>query len=208
MFLSHPSCILFSTNPLIYVLSHPSFIIFSLLAPDNQTDVEMIVFLAIMLHKAPASFGLVTYLLHEGLERSRIRQFITYPQRGVGSGSLSHTLREEQDQVVSYIPSPLGTSEEQDQVVNHILTPLGIREENDQVVGQMPTPGGIREEQYQVVGYIPSPLGIREEQDQVVSYIPSPLGIREENDQVVGHMLLQEGLESGSWLYTFYTRDQ
>ena len=102
----------------------------------------------------------------------------------------------------------LGTSEEQDQVVNHILTPLGIREENDQVVGQMPTPGGIREEQYQVVGYIPSPLGIREEQDQVVSYIPSPLGIREENDQVVGHMLLQEGLESGSWLYTFYTREE
>ena len=38
-----------------------------------QTDVEIIVFLAIMLHKAPASFGLVTFLLHEGLERSRIR---------------------------------------------------------------------------------------------------------------------------------------
>ena len=42
-------------------------------ATTNQTDVEMIVFLAIMLHKAPASFGLVTYLMHEGLERSRIR---------------------------------------------------------------------------------------------------------------------------------------
>ena len=36
----------------------------------------MIVFLAIMLHKAPASFGLVTYLLHEGLERSRIRRHL------------------------------------------------------------------------------------------------------------------------------------
>ena len=42
-------------------------------ATTNQTDVEMIVFLAIMLHKAPASFGLVTYLMHEGLERTKIR---------------------------------------------------------------------------------------------------------------------------------------
>jgi len=45
-------------------------------ATTNQTDVEMIVFLAIMLHKAPASFGLVTYLLHEGLDRSRVRKHL------------------------------------------------------------------------------------------------------------------------------------
>ena len=45
-------------------------------ATTNQTDVEMIVFLAIMLHKAPASFGLVTYLLHEGLERNRVRKHL------------------------------------------------------------------------------------------------------------------------------------
>jgi len=45
-------------------------------ATTNQTNVEIIVFLAIMLHKAPASFGLVTYLLHEGLERSRIRKHL------------------------------------------------------------------------------------------------------------------------------------
>lgn len=45
-------------------------------ATTNQTDVEIIVFLAIMLHKAPASFGLVTYLLHEGLERGRIRRHL------------------------------------------------------------------------------------------------------------------------------------
>merc|ERR1719394_1935 len=42
-------------------------------ATTNQTDVEVIVFLAIMLHKAPASFGLVTYLLHEGLDKPRIK---------------------------------------------------------------------------------------------------------------------------------------
>eukprot|EP00088_Acartia_fossae_P044438 TRINITY_DN4719_c0_g1_i1.p1 TRINITY_DN4719_c0_g1~~TRINITY_DN4719_c0_g1_i1.p1 ORF type:complete len:306 (-),score=59.95 TRINITY_DN4719_c0_g1_i1:273-1190(-) len=45
-------------------------------ATTNQTDVEIIVFLAIMLHKAPASFGLVTYLMHEGLERTRIRRHL------------------------------------------------------------------------------------------------------------------------------------
>merc|ERR1719308_830806 len=45
-------------------------------ATTNQTDVEIIVFLAIMLHKAPASFGLVTYLMHEGLERGRVRKHL------------------------------------------------------------------------------------------------------------------------------------
>lgn len=38
-------------------------------ATTSHADVEIIVFLAIMLHKAPAAFGLVTYLLHEGIER-------------------------------------------------------------------------------------------------------------------------------------------
>lgn len=45
-------------------------------ATTHQTDVEMIVFLAIMLHKAPASFGLVTYLLQAGLERGRVRKHL------------------------------------------------------------------------------------------------------------------------------------
>ncbi len=42
----------------------------------SHQDVEMIVFLAIMLHKAPAAFGLVTFLLHEGIERQRIRRHL------------------------------------------------------------------------------------------------------------------------------------
>ncbi|XP_022251169.1 zinc transporter ZIP9-like isoform X1 [Limulus polyphemus] len=42
----------------------------------SHTDIEMIVFLAIMLHKAPAAFGLVTFLLHEGLDRNRIRKHL------------------------------------------------------------------------------------------------------------------------------------
>ena len=36
----------------------------------------MIVFLAIMLHKAPAAFGLVAFLLHEGLEKARIKRHL------------------------------------------------------------------------------------------------------------------------------------
>lgn len=45
-------------------------------AKTSHQDVEMIVFLAIMLHKAPAAFGLVSFLLHEGIERKRIRKHL------------------------------------------------------------------------------------------------------------------------------------
>lgn len=38
-------------------------------ATTSHADVEIIVFLAIMLHKAPAAFGLVTFLLHTGIDR-------------------------------------------------------------------------------------------------------------------------------------------
>ena len=45
-------------------------------AATSKTDVEMIVFIAIMLHKAPAAFGLVSFLMHEGLERIRVRKHL------------------------------------------------------------------------------------------------------------------------------------
>lgn len=45
-------------------------------ATTSHQDVEMIVFLAIMLHKAPAAFGLVSFLLHEGIDRQRIRKHL------------------------------------------------------------------------------------------------------------------------------------
>ncbi|XP_030767039.1 zinc transporter ZIP9 [Sitophilus oryzae] len=45
-------------------------------ATTSHTEVEIIIFLAIMLHKAPAAFGLVTFLMHEGLERQRIRKHL------------------------------------------------------------------------------------------------------------------------------------
>lgn len=45
-------------------------------ATTSHHDVEMIVFFAIMLHKAPAAFGLVSFLLHEGVDRQRIRKHL------------------------------------------------------------------------------------------------------------------------------------
>nr|CAG4648277.1 EOG090X0EEU [Moina brachiata]SVE93284.1 EOG090X0EEU [Moina brachiata] len=47
-------------------------------ATTSQTATEMIVFFAIMLHKAPASFGLVTFLLHDGVDRARIRRYLFF----------------------------------------------------------------------------------------------------------------------------------
>ena len=46
-------------------------------ASTSQTHVEIIVFIAIMLHKAPAAFGLVSFLLHEGFDRTRIRKHLS-----------------------------------------------------------------------------------------------------------------------------------
>lgn len=45
-------------------------------ATTSHHDVEMIVFLAIMLHKAPAAFGLASFLLHEGYDRQKIRKHL------------------------------------------------------------------------------------------------------------------------------------
>lgn len=42
----------------------------------NKSDIQLIVFVAIMLHKAPASFGLTTILMVEGLERSKIKKHL------------------------------------------------------------------------------------------------------------------------------------
>ncbi|KAJ8886315.1 hypothetical protein PR048_012526 [Dryococelus australis] len=45
-------------------------------ATTAHADVEMIVFVAIMLHKAPASFGLVTFLLKEGLLKTTAKKHL------------------------------------------------------------------------------------------------------------------------------------
>ncbi|XP_003743459.1 zinc transporter ZIP9-B [Galendromus occidentalis] len=45
-------------------------------ATTTRAEIEMIVFLAIMLHKAPAAFALVTFLLHEGLDKATIKRHL------------------------------------------------------------------------------------------------------------------------------------
>lgn len=45
-------------------------------ATTSHREVEMIIFLAIMLHKAPAAFSLVVLLLHRGLKHSTIRRHL------------------------------------------------------------------------------------------------------------------------------------
>ncbi|CAB3397694.1 unnamed protein product [Caenorhabditis bovis] len=42
----------------------------------NKSDVQLIVFVAIMLHKAPAAFGLVSFLLMEAIDRRSIRKHL------------------------------------------------------------------------------------------------------------------------------------
>ncbi|VDN56064.1 unnamed protein product [Dracunculus medinensis] len=42
----------------------------------SRSNVQFIIFLAIMLHKAPAAFGLVSFLLVEGFERFRVRRHL------------------------------------------------------------------------------------------------------------------------------------
>ncbi|GAV08824.1 hypothetical protein RvY_18460 [Ramazzottius varieornatus] len=45
-------------------------------AMTKHLEMEMLVFFAIMLHKAPTAFGLVTFLLHEGMDKVRIRRHL------------------------------------------------------------------------------------------------------------------------------------
>lgn len=45
-------------------------------ATSSHREVEMIIFLAIMLHKAPAAFSLVVFLLHRGLRHATIRRHL------------------------------------------------------------------------------------------------------------------------------------
>ncbi|CAF0742938.1 unnamed protein product [Didymodactylos carnosus] len=42
----------------------------------SRFNVEIIVFMAIMLHKAPAAFGLVSFLIADGVDRKRIRRHL------------------------------------------------------------------------------------------------------------------------------------
>ncbi|XP_023841435.1 zinc transporter ZIP9 [Salvelinus sp. IW2-2015] len=43
---------------------------------SSKVTVQLVVFLAVILHKAPAAFGLVTFLLHAGLEKKQIQKHL------------------------------------------------------------------------------------------------------------------------------------
>ncbi|XP_028845333.1 zinc transporter ZIP9-B isoform X2 [Denticeps clupeoides] len=43
---------------------------------SSQVSVQLIVFFAVILHKAPAAFGLVSFLMHAGLERIQIQKYL------------------------------------------------------------------------------------------------------------------------------------
>uniref|UniRef100_UPI00398E4B68 zinc transporter ZIP9 isoform X1 n=1 Tax=Pristiophorus japonicus TaxID=55135 RepID=UPI00398E4B68 len=45
-------------------------------AGSSQISLQVIVFFAVILHKAPASFGLVSYLMHAGLEKRQIQKHL------------------------------------------------------------------------------------------------------------------------------------
>ncbi|KAK2896271.1 hypothetical protein QQF64_006355 [Cirrhinus molitorella] len=45
-------------------------------AASSQVSVQVVVFFAVILHKAPAAFGLVSFLMHAGLERKTIQRHL------------------------------------------------------------------------------------------------------------------------------------
>ncbi|XP_057197408.1 zinc transporter ZIP9 isoform X2 [Triplophysa rosa] len=45
-------------------------------AGSSQVSVQVLVFFAVILHKAPAAFGLVSFLMHAGLERKTIQKHL------------------------------------------------------------------------------------------------------------------------------------
>uniref|UniRef100_A0A674DN50 Zinc transporter ZIP9 n=1 Tax=Salmo trutta TaxID=8032 RepID=A0A674DN50_SALTR len=72
---------------------------------SSKVTVQLVVFLAVILHKAPAAFGLVTFLLHAGLEKRQIQKHllvfsaaapvlsvITYFILNASGGSAQHRL--------------------------------------------------------------------------------------------------------------------
>ncbi|KAM9317370.1 zinc transporter ZIP9-like [Gastrophryne carolinensis] len=72
---------------------------------SSQVSVQVIVFFAVILHKAPAAFGLVSFLMHAGLEKKQIQKhllafslaapllaIITYLLLTMAGGSAHHKL--------------------------------------------------------------------------------------------------------------------
>ncbi|KAI8981545.1 Zinc/iron permease [Pilobolus umbonatus] len=64
------------TTPTIGLIVHAAADGIALGASASHPQLSMVVFLAIMLHKAPSAFALTTVLLSEGLSRTKVRQHL------------------------------------------------------------------------------------------------------------------------------------
>uniref|UniRef100_A0A8C1F4W8 Zinc transporter ZIP9 n=1 Tax=Cyprinus carpio carpio TaxID=630221 RepID=A0A8C1F4W8_CYPCA len=59
-----------------YCSMHADGIALGAAAASSQVSVQVVVFFAVILHKAPAAFGLVSFLMHAGLERKTIQKHL------------------------------------------------------------------------------------------------------------------------------------
>lgn len=86
---THPVQSVASTTPTIGLIVHAAADGIALGASASHPQLSMVVFFAIMLHKAPSAFALTTVLLSEGLSRSKVRQHLLLFSISAPIGALS-----------------------------------------------------------------------------------------------------------------------
>jgi zinc transporter 9 len=77
------------TTPTIGLIVHAAADGIALGASASRPQLSMVVFFAIMLHKAPSAFALTTVLLSEGLSRARVRQHLLMFSISAPAGAIS-----------------------------------------------------------------------------------------------------------------------
>ncbi|KAI8095020.1 Zinc/iron permease [Gilbertella persicaria] len=77
------------TTPTIGLIVHAAADGIALGASASHPQLSMVVFFAIMLHKAPSAFALTTVLLSEGLSRARVRQHLLMFSLSAPIGAIS-----------------------------------------------------------------------------------------------------------------------
>lgn len=77
------------TTPTIGLIVHAAADGIALGASATHPQLSMVVFFAIMLHKAPSSFALTTVLLSEGLSRTRVRRHLLLFSMSAPAGAIS-----------------------------------------------------------------------------------------------------------------------
>lgn len=78
-----------SSTPTIGLIVHAAADGIALGASASHPQLSMVVFFAIMLHKAPSAFALTTVLLSEGLSRAKVRQHLLLFSISAPIGALS-----------------------------------------------------------------------------------------------------------------------